>query len=46
MTQPQQDRDRLLAAVENRTANSDAQKQKRQEINVQKLKALEAQVNL
>ncbi|KAH1082334.1 hypothetical protein J1N35_022095 [Gossypium stocksii] len=41
----QEDRDRLLAAVENRAANSDAQRQKRQEINVQKIKALEAQIS-
>ncbi|XWS41870.1 hypothetical protein CRYUN_Cryun17cG0119800 [Craigia yunnanensis] len=41
----QQERDRLLAAVENRAANSDAQMQKMQEINVQKLKALEAQIS-
>ncbi|KAB2004652.1 hypothetical protein ES319_D11G214100v1 [Gossypium barbadense] len=41
----QHDRDRLLAAFENRAANSDAQRQKRQEINVQKIKALEAQIS-
>ncbi|KAK8673137.1 hypothetical protein V6N13_111491 [Hibiscus sabdariffa] len=41
----QQERDRLLAAVENRAANSDSQMQKAQEINVQKLKALEAQIS-
>ncbi|TYH78968.1 hypothetical protein ES332_D03G028100v1 [Gossypium tomentosum] len=41
----QQERDRLLAAVENRAANSDSQIQKAQEINVQKLKALEAQIS-
>ncbi|XP_022775165.1 kinesin-like protein KIN-4A isoform X2 [Durio zibethinus] len=41
----QQERDHLLAAVENRAANSDAQMQKMQEINVQKLKALEAQIS-
>ncbi|GMI68068.1 FRAGILE FIBER 1 [Hibiscus trionum] len=41
----QQERDRLLAAVENRAANSDSQMQKTQEINVQKLKALEAQIS-
>ncbi|TYG94862.1 hypothetical protein ES288_A11G222400v1 [Gossypium darwinii] len=41
----QQDRDRFLAAVENHAANSDAQRQKRQEINVQKIKALEAQIS-
>ncbi|OMO57642.1 hypothetical protein COLO4_35211 [Corchorus olitorius] len=37
-------RDDLLAAVGNRSANSDGQMQKTQEINVQKLKALEAQL--
>ncbi|KAE8693325.1 Kinesin-like protein BC2 [Hibiscus syriacus] len=41
----QQERDRLLAAVENRVANSDSKMQKEQEINVQKLKALEAQIS-
>ncbi|KAK9012140.1 hypothetical protein V6N11_040209 [Hibiscus sabdariffa] len=41
----QQERDRLLAAVENRAANSDSKMQKAQEINVQKLKALEAQIS-
>ncbi|GMI86467.1 FRAGILE FIBER 1 [Hibiscus trionum] len=41
----QQERDRLLAAVENHAANSDSQMQKAQEINVQKLKALEAQIS-
>ncbi|XVF61223.1 hypothetical protein PTKIN_Ptkin08bG0112700 [Pterospermum kingtungense] len=41
----QQERDRLLAAVENCAANSDAQMQKMQETNVQKLKALEAQIS-
>ncbi|XWS29796.1 hypothetical protein CRYUN_Cryun24cG0061200 [Craigia yunnanensis] len=41
----QKERDHLLAAVENRAANSDAQMQKMQEINVQKLKALEAQIS-
>ncbi|XVE87082.1 hypothetical protein DITRI_Ditri18aG0087800 [Diplodiscus trichospermus] len=41
----QQERDRLLAAVENRAANADAQMQKMQEINVQKLNALEAQIS-
>ncbi|XP_022740221.1 kinesin-like protein KIN-4A [Durio zibethinus] len=41
----QQERDRLLAAVENRAASSDVQMQKMQETNVQKLKALEAQIS-
>ncbi|KAK8497840.1 hypothetical protein V6N12_018752 [Hibiscus sabdariffa] len=41
----QQERDHLLAAVENRAANSDSQMHKAQEINVQKLKALEAQIS-
>ncbi|XWS33576.1 hypothetical protein CRYUN_Cryun22dG0095200 [Craigia yunnanensis] len=41
----QQERDRLLFAAENHAAKSDAQMQKMQEINVQKLKALEAQIS-
>ncbi|OMO56616.1 hypothetical protein CCACVL1_26413 [Corchorus capsularis] len=41
----QKERDNLLAAVGNRSANSDGQMQKSQEINVQKLKALEAQIS-
>lgn len=41
----QQDRDRLLAEVENLAANSDGQAQKLQDIHSQKLKALEAQVD-
>ncbi|XVF59373.1 hypothetical protein PTKIN_Ptkin07bG0270600 [Pterospermum kingtungense] len=40
----QQERDRLLVAAENRAANSDAQMQKMEEINVQKLQVLEAQI--
>ncbi|XP_039053352.1 kinesin-like protein KIN-4A [Hibiscus syriacus] len=40
----QQERDRLLAVVENCVVNSDSQMQKAQEINVQKLKALEGQI--
>ncbi|XP_017974972.1 PREDICTED: kinesin-like protein KIN-4A isoform X2 [Theobroma cacao] len=39
------ERDRLLVAVENRAAHSDGQMQKTQEMNVQKLKALEAQIS-
>lgn len=46
MTQSQIERDHLLVAVENRAAHSDGQVQKTQEMNVQKLKALEAQVTL
>ncbi|OMP01938.1 hypothetical protein COLO4_11456 [Corchorus olitorius] len=41
----QKERDNLLAAVGNRSANSDGQMQKTQEINVQKLKTLEAQIS-
>ncbi|XP_031118224.1 kinesin-like protein KIN-4A isoform X2 [Ipomoea triloba] len=40
----QQDRDRLLAEVENLSANSDGQAQKLQDIHSQKLKALESQI--
>ncbi|CAI9757911.1 unnamed protein product [Fraxinus pennsylvanica] len=40
----QQERDRLLAAVENLSANSDGQAQKLQDMHSQKLKALEAQI--
>ena len=40
----QQERDRLLAEVENLAANSDGQTHKFQDIHSQKLKALEAQV--
>ncbi|XP_021301205.1 kinesin-like protein KIN-4A isoform X2 [Herrania umbratica] len=40
----QLERDRLLVAVENRAAHSDGQMQKSREMNVQKLKALEAQI--
>ncbi|KAK1300130.1 Kinesin-like protein FLA10 [Acorus calamus] len=40
----QQERDRLLAEVENLSATSDGQTQKLQDIYVQKLKALEAQI--
>ncbi|KAL6317774.1 hypothetical protein AAG906_030528 [Vitis piasezkii] len=40
----QQERDRLLAEVENRAANSDGQAQKLQDIHAQKLKTLEAQI--
>ncbi|KAL6982936.1 Kinesin-like protein KIN-4A [Sarracenia purpurea var. burkii] len=40
----QQERDRLLAEVENLAANSDGHTQKMQEIHAQKLKALEAQI--
>ncbi|KAK6938656.1 Kinesin motor domain, partial [Dillenia turbinata] len=40
----EQERDRLLAEVENLAANSDGQTQKMQDIHAQKLKALEAQI--
>ena len=40
----QRDRDRLLAEVENLTANSDGQTQKLEDVHAQKLKSLEAQV--
>ena len=40
----QQERDRLLAEVENLAANSDGQTHKFQDIHSHKLKALEAQV--
>lgn len=40
----QQERDRLLAEVENLAANSDGQAQKMQDIHAQKLKTLEAQI--
>lgn len=40
----QQERDHLLAEVENLAANSDGHTQKMQDIHAQKLKALEAQV--
>lgn len=40
----QQERDRLLAEVENRAANIDGQTQKFQDVHAQKLKALEAQI--
>ncbi|KAF7828694.1 kinesin-like protein KIN-4A isoform X2 [Senna tora] len=40
----QQERDRLLAEVENLAANSDGQPHKTQDIRAQKLKALEAQI--
>ncbi|GKV04578.1 hypothetical protein SLEP1_g16725 [Rubroshorea leprosula] len=40
----QQERDRLLAEIENLAASSDGQTQKLQDINSQKLKALEAQI--
>ncbi|XP_073223256.1 kinesin-like protein KIN-4A isoform X2 [Cicer arietinum] len=40
----QQDRDRLLAEVENLAAGSDGQTQKSEDIHAQKLKALEAQI--
>ncbi|XP_022865936.1 kinesin-like protein KIN-4A isoform X1 [Olea europaea var. sylvestris] len=40
----QQERDRLLAEVENLSANSDGQAQKLQDMHSQKLKALEAQI--
>ncbi|PPR89108.1 hypothetical protein GOBAR_AA31572 [Gossypium barbadense] len=42
----QQERDRLLAEIENLSAGSDGQKQKVQDIHAQKLKSLEAQVQL
>lgn len=42
----QQERDRLLAEVENLSANSDGQAQKLQDMHSQKLKALEAQVTI
>lgn len=42
----QQERDRLLAEVENRAANMDGHTQKFQDVHAQKLKALEAQVIL
>ncbi|XP_030540012.2 kinesin-like protein KIN-4A isoform X2 [Rhodamnia argentea] len=41
----QQERDRLLAEVENLAANSDGQTQKMQDIHAQKLKMLEAQIS-
>ncbi|KAG2666298.1 hypothetical protein I3760_15G051800 [Carya illinoinensis] len=41
----QQERDRLLAEVENLAAGSDGQKQRLQDIHAQKLKALEAQIS-
>lgn len=41
----QQERDHLLAEVENLAANSDGQKQKVREVNAQKLKVLEAQIS-
>ncbi|XP_047324902.1 kinesin-like protein KIN-4A [Impatiens glandulifera] len=40
----QQERDRLLAEVENLAANNDGQTQKMQDIHTQKLKSLEAQI--
>ncbi|EEF52364.1 Kinesin heavy chain, putative [Ricinus communis] len=40
----QQERDRLLAEIENISASSDGQTQKMQDIHAQKLKALEAQI--
>ncbi|KAH1065580.1 hypothetical protein J1N35_030567 [Gossypium stocksii] len=40
----QQERDRLLAEIENLSAGSDGQKQKVQDIHAQKLKSLEAQI--
>ncbi|KAE8674765.1 Kinesin-like protein FRA1 [Hibiscus syriacus] len=40
----QQERDRLLAEIENLSAGSDGQKQKAQDIHAQKLKSLEAQI--
>lgn len=46
MVRLQQERDHLLAEVENLAANSDGHTHKAQEIHVQKLKALEAQVIL
>lgn len=42
----QQERDRLLAEVESLAATSDEQRQKVQDVHAQKLKALEAQVNI
>lgn len=42
----QQERDRLLAEVENLAANTDGQAQKMQDIHSQKLKTLEAQVSI
>ncbi|XP_030466555.1 kinesin-like protein KIN-4A [Syzygium oleosum] len=41
----QQERDRLLAEVENLAANSDGHTQKMQDIHAQKLKTLEAQIS-
>ncbi|KAJ7952827.1 Kinesin-like protein [Quillaja saponaria] len=41
----QQERDRLLAEVENLSANSDGQTQRTQDIHAQKLRALEAQIS-
>lgn len=40
----QQERDHLLAEVENLSSNSDGQTQKSEDIHAQKLKSLEAQV--
>lgn len=40
----QQERDRLLAEIENLAANSDGQAQKLQDVHAHKLKSLEAQV--
>ncbi|KAJ8453262.1 hypothetical protein Cgig2_008146 [Carnegiea gigantea] len=40
----QQERDRLLAEIENLAASSDGQTQKLQDVHAQKLKALEAQI--
>ncbi|XP_044510092.1 kinesin-like protein KIN-4A isoform X2 [Mangifera indica] len=40
----QQERDRLLAEVENLAASSDGQRQKLQDVHAQKLKSLEAQI--
>ncbi|OWM80703.1 kinesin-like protein KIN-4A [Punica granatum] len=40
----QQERDRLLAEVENRASNTDGQTQKMQDMHAQKLKTLEAQI--
>lgn len=40
----QQERDRLLAEVENLAANTDGHTQKMQDMHAQKLKMLEAQV--
>ena len=42
----QQERDRLLAEVENLAANSDGQTHKSEDIHAQKLKALEGQVRI